>query len=381
MTHDHHPQSTGGAPPAPLAAMSIPAPRVPLIARYLADRSPHVRSRWVRAEGRWIHVREAGEPSRPPIVLVHGLGVSSAYMVRLAERLRHEWRVIAPDLPGHGKSEAPRRALDVDALATSLRAILDALALPPAAMIGNSLGCQVLLALAAREPERVRGLLLIGPTTVRGTRSFAVQFARLVAGAPFERPSLIPILLADYLRMLPRIVGEVRATLRDRPEVTAREVRVPVLLVRGRWDPLTSRRWLDELAAALGGAPVHEVPGWGHALNHSVPGRVAALARDFLAPASPPAVMEEPPMKRQVEGNNEQRRAAAREAKEQGKSPSEMGATTGASKQLHSVGKDASHQERLEAKNRGKAQNTRQGKDKPRPGNRDEDPKRTERYG
>lgn len=86
-------------------------------------------------------------------------------------------------------------------------------------------------------------------------------------------------------------------------------------------------------------------------------------------------------MKKKVEGNEQQRRAAAREAHAQGKLPSEMGATAGGSKGPHRMNASASHQERLEAKGRGKAQNTRQGKDQPRPGNRDQDPKRTDRWG
>lgn len=257
--------------------------RVPFIARYVADRSPLVRSEWIRVRGRAVHVRIAGAPDAPPLVLVHGFGVSSAYMVPLAERLCDEWRVIAPDLPGHGKSEAPPRALDVGELADELAAILDALRVPGAAMLGNSMGCQVLLDLARRRPALVRRLVLVGPTVVRGARSFPVQLVRLLAGAPFERPSIIPILVADYLRMITRVPGEVRAALRDRPEETARHVRVPTLLVRGQFDPLTSRRWLRELSAALGGAPVREIRWWGHALNHNAPDALATLVRAFLA--------------------------------------------------------------------------------------------------
>jgi hypothetical protein len=83
--------------------------------------------------------------------------------------------------------------------------------------------------------------------------------------------------------------------------------------------------------------------------------------------------------KRAPEGNPDQKRKAAREAKAQGKRPSEMGATTGASQQYKSAPRNASHQERLELKNEGKA-NPKPG-NKARPGNRDEDPKRTNRYG
>ena len=81
---------------------------------------------------------------------------------------------------------------------------------------------------------------------------------------------------------------------------------------------------------------------------------------------------------RNMEGNNEQRQRAAREARREGKSPSEVGKTLGASKQRKEVRADASHQERLEGKTKGKTGPGTSGK--PRPGNRDVDPKRTNRY-
>ena len=83
--------------------------------------------------------------------------------------------------------------------------------------------------------------------------------------------------------------------------------------------------------------------------------------------------------KREMEGNAEQRRAAARDARRRGKLPSEEGATLGASKQRKEARKDASHQERLELRQEGKRAPGTSGK--PRPGNRDRDPKRTERWG
>ena len=81
---------------------------------------------------------------------------------------------------------------------------------------------------------------------------------------------------------------------------------------------------------------------------------------------------------RNMEGDNEQRRRAASKARAQGKSASEAGVTLGASKQMKSAPKNASHQEKLETKGRGKRGPGTSGK--PRPGNRDVDPKRTDRW-
>lgn len=82
---------------------------------------------------------------------------------------------------------------------------------------------------------------------------------------------------------------------------------------------------------------------------------------------------------RNMEGDNEQRRKKAREAREQGKRPSEVGATLGASKQRKAVSRKATHQERMDTRSEGKRGPATSGK--PRPGNRKTDPKRTDAWG
>jgi hypothetical protein len=81
---------------------------------------------------------------------------------------------------------------------------------------------------------------------------------------------------------------------------------------------------------------------------------------------------------RQMEGGNEERRRKAREARRQGKRPSEMGATLGASKQRKEARGGASHQDRLDLRGEGKRDTRSTGR--ARPGNRDTDPKRTSRW-
>jgi len=82
---------------------------------------------------------------------------------------------------------------------------------------------------------------------------------------------------------------------------------------------------------------------------------------------------------REVEGDANQRRKAARDARAQGKKPSEMKATLGASQQRKEAPSGASHSERLGQRSEGKRNAGTSGK--PRPGNRDVDPKRSNRWG
>jgi D-alanine-D-alanine ligase-like ATP-grasp enzyme len=76
---------------------------------------------------------------------------------------------------------------------------------------------------------------------------------------------------------------------------------------------------------------------------------------------------------KQMEGNTEQRRAAAREAREHGKSASEVGASTGASQQRTKADGDATHQEKIDLKRQGKQDVIRENTPEARPGSRDAD--------
>lgn len=83
---------------------------------------------------------------------------------------------------------------------------------------------------------------------------------------------------------------------------------------------------------------------------------------------------------KQMEGNEEQKRQAAREARAAGKSPSEVGATTGASQQRTEAGDGMTHQQRLDLKSEGKQDSTRKDRNDARPGSRDEDTPDEERF-
>lgn len=85
-------------------------------------------------------------------------------------------------------------------------------------------------------------------------------------------------------------------------------------------------------------------------------------------------------MGKQMEGDNRQRRAAAREAREHGKKPSEVGATTGASKQPAKADTEATHQERIDQKREGKHDVISQNTPEARPGSRDSDTLDRERH-
>jgi pimeloyl-ACP methyl ester carboxylesterase len=114
------------------------------------------------ASGR-IFVRSAGE-SGPALMLVHGLGGSSAHWQAQLLALGATCRVFAPDLRGHGRSErAVDGSYEVKAHAADLLAVADALGLDRFALAGHSFGAWVALELAATHPERITALALVDP--------------------------------------------------------------------------------------------------------------------------------------------------------------------------------------------------------------------------
>lgn len=98
--------------------------------RGLSRRVGQLESRWIRVEGLPVHARvsaDAAPSGSLPVVLVHGIGVASRFMVPVAELLAPYHPVYAPDLPGFGASGEPNRVLNVveltDALAGWTRTI------------------------------------------------------------------------------------------------------------------------------------------------------------------------------------------------------------------------------------------------------------------
>ena len=98
------------------------------------------------------------------IVLVHGLSVSSGYMMPTAVRLASSFHVYLPDLPGFGRSPKPSHILNVVELSDALASWMQTMNLPPATFLGNSMGCQVIVNFALRYPKCIERAILVSPT-------------------------------------------------------------------------------------------------------------------------------------------------------------------------------------------------------------------------
>lgn len=115
-----------------------------------------------------VHLAAYGGPEGAPVALcVHGLAGSSLAWGPLAESLTATHRVLAIDLPGHGRSPRHGRSLSVDEAAGVVRAAIEALGTGPVTLVGHSMGAAVCVLAAASAPEVVDGVLLLAPPLPR----------------------------------------------------------------------------------------------------------------------------------------------------------------------------------------------------------------------
>ena len=229
-----------------------------------------------------IYVRHAGVGA--PVVLVHGLGVSSTYFGPLAAMLSRQMRVVAPDLPGWGRSTRSENALDVPAAGRVLAGVIAFEALEAPTLVANSLGCQIAIELANRRPDLVGRLVLISPTVDPRYRSPARQAWTLGVDWLREPPGLWPIIVRDYWTMgTPRIVETAMHALDDRPEDKLPHITAPVLVIRGDRDASTTRVWAQRCADLAPNGRFEPIQGAAHAAHFSHPQTVAKLVLAFAS--------------------------------------------------------------------------------------------------
>lgn len=204
------------------------------------------------------------------IALVHGLGLSHRYFARLS-----------PLLPG---------ATAVDLEGGTVSAMADALARaiePGSLLVANSLGAQVAVELAAREPASASALILTGPTWDPAAPSVRAQLGRLLLDATREPFSVVPVVLADYARTGPvAMLQATREMLRHAVIDRLALVRVPVVVMRGSRDPICTQGWAGRLAATAPHGRLVVVPGAAHALEWSHPAVIARVALELAQGAS-----------------------------------------------------------------------------------------------
>lgn len=127
--------------------------------RVTNEGSGQTRSRRVRVDDVELHCEIAGEGE--PLLLVHGLGSCTEDWTPQIERFRQDYRVIAFDLRGHGRSSKPREGYSIPRFARDTALLLEALDTGPVHVVGISLGGMVAFQLAVDAPELVKSMTIV----------------------------------------------------------------------------------------------------------------------------------------------------------------------------------------------------------------------------
>ena len=262
------------------------------------------------AQGARTFCYTGGKPfdaAKPSVVFIHGvLNDHSVWILQTRYLAHHGWNVIAPDLPGHGRSAGDPPAT-VQAAAEFVIALLDALGVARAALVGHSFGSLIALEAAAQWPERVSQLAMVG-----------TAFPMRVSPALLENSLNAPQKAIDMVNQFshatlappPSVLGpgtwvpggsralmrRVLASNRDvnvfhrgftacdsyaDGETSMAKVQAPTLFILGRQDQMTPPRSAQSLVRAARQGRVVEVEA-GHQMMSEAPDAVLDALNSFL---------------------------------------------------------------------------------------------------
>jgi pimeloyl-ACP methyl ester carboxylesterase len=233
----------------------------------------------------------------PPLVLVHGVNDQAGSWAKVAVKLRKNFRLIIPDLAGHGQSAPADGPLPLELLVDSLDAVIRLeTGDEPIALTGNSLGGWLVTLYTLRYPEKVRTLILETGGALEFDSSelnlapSTREQARHVLGQVWG-PDMGPFpdyMLDDMIRRAPRAqVNRVNAAHPDPltqfvPEERMRGIRVPTTLIWGEFDGILPLEYAERLSALIPGSRLHVIRRCGHCPHREKPNEFVALLTDAL---------------------------------------------------------------------------------------------------
>jgi pimeloyl-ACP methyl ester carboxylesterase len=248
------------------------------------------------------------DPAKPTVVFLHGvLNDHSVWILQTRWFAHHGWNVLAPDLPGHCKSagEPPKSVAEA---AGFVLALLDAAGVQQAALVGHSFGSLVALEAAARAPQRVTHLALVGTASPMKVSPALLENAQ---HQPMKAIDMVNVYSHSMLAPPPSALGPgtwlhggskalMKRVLASNPRVNVfhrgfvacdsytggedamARVQCPVLFVLGRSDAMTPPKAAQSLQRQARNARTVVVEA-GHQMMTEAPDAVLFALRDFLA--------------------------------------------------------------------------------------------------
>jgi pimeloyl-ACP methyl ester carboxylesterase len=246
--------------------------------------------------------------TQPTLVFVHGaLNDHSVWILQTRYMAHHGWNVLAPDLPGHGKS-AGDPPLTVEAAADFVLALIDAAGLERVAIVGHSFGSLIALEVAGRAPERIRHLVLAGTAF---PMKVSAALLSMSLNAPLKAIDMVNVFSHSTLAPPPSALGPgswlyggsralMLRVLASNPTVNLfhagfkacddythgaaamRQVTAPTLFILGQRDQMTPAKAAQLLVDHAANSKVVVLDA-GHQMMLEAPDGVLFAIRDFLA--------------------------------------------------------------------------------------------------
>ena len=239
-----------------------------------------------------------------PVICLHGIGGNDSSFAAQQSGLGQNYRIIALNMPGYNGS-TPLDDVTFESLSQCVITFMDALDIPSAHIMGQSIGGMLAQEIAIRHPDRVKSLILIATSAAFGGRddSFKDRFlaARL---APLDNGKTMPELAAEFV---PEITGSIasQAVIEDAisamaavPEATYRQIikclttfnrrndqhllTMPVCLIAGELDQNAPAASMKKMADRIQKSHFHLVEKAGHLVNSEASDIVNNIVRDFL---------------------------------------------------------------------------------------------------
>jgi pimeloyl-ACP methyl ester carboxylesterase len=253
-----------------------------------------------------ISYNDGGEGQ--PLLLLHGWIGSGALWNLMAPWLCERFRVIVPDLPGHGDSGIPAGfSFDLDGFSRFIEEVRTALELPSLTLVGHSMGGSISMYYASRYPGSMERLVLIdSPASLKALSwQSRLPCAERLLGLiyPLWGPGIVTRLIKSSVRhpgSLPpdfldgavaqasqlkkeALVGTTRLIRSLNLDAELAGIKVPVLLIHGDRDPSVKPTESQRLRDMLADARLHLVPDCGHCPNYEYPDKVVELVEEFMA--------------------------------------------------------------------------------------------------
>jgi 3-oxoadipate enol-lactonase len=259
----------------------------------------------VELDGFRAFYEERGSGS--PILLVHGLGGSTAIWRQAAGPLSESFRVAAYDVRGLGQSEAPAPPYSVEQLVADLHRLIEAVELEGLWLVGHSLGGAIALAFAAAHPELVRGvvgvaapsvtpeaqrpMLVARAETALGDGMEAITEQHVLHGMPIAYREANRDEVATYRSIIAgsdpigyAALCGVLETLDLRAQLG--EIRAQALMIAGELDTIVPPAAVRATADAISVCEYVELDGCGHVVPFERPERLVELVGSFVARTS-----------------------------------------------------------------------------------------------